>query len=129
MQPTRPPQRPLRGITLKILAVIVFIAMAALIKSVAQHVPAGQAVFFRSLFAIPVIVIWLALRRDQEAACDARVIACADAEERAAYALLIARFAADGGAGLETVVLGHRVRWFENRGRRKLGAARAGGGD
>ena len=64
MQPTRPPQRPLRGITLKILAVIVFIAMAALIKSVAQHVPAGQAVFFRSFFAIPVIVIWLLLRRE-----------------------------------------------------------------
>lgn len=36
---------------------------------------------------------WLALRRDQEAACDARVIARANAEERAAYALLIARFA------------------------------------
>jgi hypothetical protein len=31
-------------------------------------------------------------------------------------------FAADGGAGFETVVLGHRVRWFESRGGRKLGA-------
>jgi beta-lactamase regulating signal transducer with metallopeptidase domain len=41
---------------------------------------------------------WLALRRDQEAACDARVIARADAEERAAYALLIARFAATPNA-------------------------------
>ncbi len=37
---------------------------------------------------------WLALRRDQEAACDARVMACRDAHERAAYAALIARFAA-----------------------------------
>ncbi|MEQ5786490.1 M56 family metallopeptidase [Erythrobacter sp. NFXS35] len=37
---------------------------------------------------------WLALRRDQEAACDARVIARASAEERAAYARLIAGFAA-----------------------------------
>ena len=37
---------------------------------------------------------WLALRRDQEAACDARVIARADADERAAYARLIAGFAA-----------------------------------
>ncbi|SEN92461.1 Permease of the drug/metabolite transporter (DMT) superfamily [Gemmobacter aquatilis] len=64
MQPTRPPQRPLRGITLKILSVIVFIVMSALIKSVAQHVPPGQTVFFRSLFAIPVIVVWLALRRE-----------------------------------------------------------------
>jgi beta-lactamase regulating signal transducer with metallopeptidase domain len=41
---------------------------------------------------------WLALRRDQEAACDARVIARADAEERAAYAQLIARFAATPNA-------------------------------
>ncbi|MEE4316355.1 MAG: M56 family metallopeptidase [Erythrobacter sp.] len=37
---------------------------------------------------------WLALRRDQEAACDARVIAHATHEERAAYARLIAGFAA-----------------------------------
>lgn len=37
---------------------------------------------------------WLALRRDQEAACDARVIARAGAEERAVYARLIAGFAA-----------------------------------
>lgn len=37
---------------------------------------------------------WLALRRDQEAACDARVIARSSAEERAAYARLIASFAA-----------------------------------
>ena len=37
---------------------------------------------------------WLALRRDQEAACDARVVARASSEERAAYAALIASFAA-----------------------------------
>lgn len=36
---------------------------------------------------------WLALRRDQETACDARVMARCDAQERAAYAALIARFA------------------------------------
>ncbi len=36
---------------------------------------------------------WLALRRDQEAACDARVVAAKPAEERAAYANLIAGFA------------------------------------
>lgn len=41
---------------------------------------------------------WLALRRDQEAACDARVMARRDAHERAAYAALIARFAAQPGA-------------------------------
>ena len=41
---------------------------------------------------------WLALRRDQEAACDARVMATRPAEDRAAYAALIARFAAAPGA-------------------------------
>ena len=56
--------RPLRGIILKICSVLVFIVMSSLIKTTAQHVPAGQAVFFRSLFAIPVIVVWLALRKE-----------------------------------------------------------------
>lgn len=56
--------RPLRGISLKLASVLVFIVMASLIKSTSQHVPAGQAVFFRSLFAIPVIMVWLALRRE-----------------------------------------------------------------
>lgn len=41
---------------------------------------------------------WLALRRDQEAACDARVMARRGTAERAAYAALIARFAAAPGA-------------------------------
>lgn len=36
---------------------------------------------------------WLALRRDQEAACDARVIAARNPRERAAYAKVIANFA------------------------------------
>jgi drug/metabolite transporter (DMT)-like permease len=54
----------LRGITYKLCSVLVFIAMASLIKATSAHVPAGQAVFFRSAFAIPVIVVWLALRRE-----------------------------------------------------------------
>ena len=54
--------RPLRGILLKLASVLVFIVMAALIKATAAHVPAGEAVFFRSFFAIPVIVVWLALQ-------------------------------------------------------------------
>ncbi len=41
---------------------------------------------------------WLALRRDQEAACDARVMARRNAAERAAYAALIARYAATPAA-------------------------------
>ena len=56
--------RPLRGIAFKLGSVLVFIVMSSMIKATAQHVPAGQAVFFRSFFAIPVIVAWLALRRE-----------------------------------------------------------------
>ncbi|HRO12168.1 DMT family transporter [Amaricoccus sp.] len=51
---------PLHGIGLKILSVCVFVAMAVCIKAAAPHVPPGQAVFFRSFFAIPVILGWLA---------------------------------------------------------------------
>jgi drug/metabolite transporter (DMT)-like permease len=56
--------RPLRGIALKLGSVLVFIVMSAMIKATAAHVPSGQAVFFRSFFAIPVIVVWLAVRGD-----------------------------------------------------------------
>ncbi len=56
--------RPLRGISLKLGSVLVFIIMSSMIKTTAAHVPAGQAVFFRSAFAIPVIVVWLVLRRE-----------------------------------------------------------------
>lgn len=56
--------RPLRGISFKIASVIVFIAMASMIKATAQHVPPGEAVFFRSFFAMPVIVIWLMFRHE-----------------------------------------------------------------
>ena len=55
---------PLRGVTLKILSVCVFVAMASLIKATSGHVPPGEAVFFRSLFALPVIVVWLLWRRE-----------------------------------------------------------------
>lgn len=58
------PSRPLRGITFKLASVLVFIAMASLIKATSAHVPPGQAVFFRSFFAIPVIMLWLAWRRE-----------------------------------------------------------------
>lgn len=56
--------RPLRGIALKLVSVVVFIVMASLIKSVSDRIPPGQAVFFRSAFAVPVIVVWLALRQE-----------------------------------------------------------------
>jgi len=51
--------RPGRAIALKLFAVFLFMVMAALIKGASDHVPPGQAVFFRSFFALPVIVIWL----------------------------------------------------------------------
>ena len=56
--------QPLRGILLKILSVCVFVGMASLIKSVSGHIPPGETVFFRSFFAIPVIVVWLMMRRE-----------------------------------------------------------------
>ncbi|PWG74808.1 EamA family transporter, partial [Enterococcus hirae] len=56
---------PLRGIALKICSVAVFMAMATCIKSAASHgVPPGQAVFFRSFFAIPVILVGLVWQHD-----------------------------------------------------------------
>ena len=54
--------RPLRGILLKLGSVLIFIVMASLVKATAAHVPAGEAVFFRSLCAIPVIVVWLTVQ-------------------------------------------------------------------
>lgn len=55
---------PFRGIALKIASVCVFMTMASLIKSVSDTVPAGQAVFFRSICALPVIVAWLLYRQE-----------------------------------------------------------------
>ncbi|WP_135502555.1 DMT family transporter [Roseovarius aestuariivivens] len=55
---------PLKGIALKLVAVMLFIVMSSLIKAASDAVPPGQAVFFRSFFAMPVILAWLALRGD-----------------------------------------------------------------
>ena len=54
---------PLRGISLKIASVAVFMAMASLIKATSHAVPPGEAVFFRSTFAVPVILVWLVATR------------------------------------------------------------------
>jgi drug/metabolite transporter (DMT)-like permease len=56
--------RPLRGIALKLGSVLVFIVMASIVKATAPEIPPGQVVFARSFFAIPVIVVWLVLRRE-----------------------------------------------------------------
>lgn len=61
MPPIHPSLNPLRGIGLKILSVLIFTLMAICIKASAPHIPPGQAVFFRSLFAIPVILAWLSM--------------------------------------------------------------------
>ncbi|WP_137702814.1 DMT family transporter [Marimonas lutisalis] len=55
---------PIRGIAFKLLSVVTFITMSALVKAVSEHVPPGEAVFFRSFFAIPVILGWLWARGD-----------------------------------------------------------------
>ncbi|MDF1802488.1 DMT family transporter [Thalassovita sp.] len=56
--------QPIKGIALKLCSVLMFISMASLIKATSDHVPPGEAVFFRSLFAVPVILGWLAVRGD-----------------------------------------------------------------
>jgi len=47
---------------LKLSAVLLFVIMAALIKAASDVVPPGEAVFFRSFFALPIILGWIALR-------------------------------------------------------------------
>ncbi|ETW12182.1 hypothetical protein ATO8_13842 [Roseivivax marinus] len=54
----------LRGISLKLGSVVLFVVMSAMIKATAPDVPAGEAVFFRSFFAMPVILLWLAQRHE-----------------------------------------------------------------
>jgi drug/metabolite transporter (DMT)-like permease len=54
--------QPLRGILLKVLSVTMFMGMSSLIKAASADVPPGEAVFFRSFFAIPIILGWLAIR-------------------------------------------------------------------
>lgn len=65
-----PAQSPLTGILLKCASVMVFTLMAALIKGTAETegIPPGQQVFFRSFFAIPVILLWLVVRGESRKA-------------------------------------------------------------
>ena len=58
---------PLRGIAFKLGSVVVFMTMSSLIKAASDAVPPGEAVFFRSFFAIPVIVVWLIATRSLKA--------------------------------------------------------------
>jgi drug/metabolite transporter (DMT)-like permease len=54
--------RPGLAVALKLAALFLFTGLSAIIKATADVVPPGEAVFFRSFFAIPVILVWLALR-------------------------------------------------------------------
>ena len=56
--------QPVKVIVLKLSAVSLFIIMSALIKAASENVPPGEAVFFRSFFAIPIILGWLWARGD-----------------------------------------------------------------
>ncbi|WP_170607378.1 DMT family transporter [Ruegeria arenilitoris] len=54
--------RPILAVALKLSALFLFTSMSALVKALSEDFPPGELVFFRSLFAIPVIVIWLVAR-------------------------------------------------------------------
>ncbi|KIC18144.1 DMT family transporter [Leisingera sp. ANG-DT] len=54
--------RPVLAVLLKVTAIALFTALSGIIKATSETVPAGEAVFFRSFFAIPAIVAWLAAR-------------------------------------------------------------------
>ncbi len=56
--------QPLQGIVFKIMSVCMFMGMASLVKAASVDVPPGQAVFFRSFFALPIILGWLAIRHE-----------------------------------------------------------------
>lgn len=60
----RPEPNITRAIVLKLTSVTCFIVMASLIKATADVVPPGQAVFFRSFFAMVVILLWIMVRGD-----------------------------------------------------------------
>lgn len=55
---------PVPAILMKLGSVAVFVVMQAIIKATSDHIPPGEAVFFRSAFACPVIVVWLAMRQE-----------------------------------------------------------------
>ena len=48
-----------KGILFKVISVGFFVLMAALVKESSKIVPAGEAVFFRSFFTLPIIFGWL----------------------------------------------------------------------
>jgi drug/metabolite transporter (DMT)-like permease len=53
-----------KGIVLKVVSVLLFAVMSALIRELGHTIPVGQVVFFRSAFAIVPVVIIYAARRE-----------------------------------------------------------------
>lgn len=56
--------KPSLGIWLRILSGVLFTGMLVCIKAVSDDVPVGQSVFFRSLFALLPIMVFLMIRRE-----------------------------------------------------------------
>ncbi|MGJ8543811.1 MAG: DMT family transporter [Sulfitobacter sp.] len=56
--------RPGRAIALKLCSIFLFIVMSALVKAASEEVNPGQAVFFRSFFAFPMVILWLWQQHD-----------------------------------------------------------------
>lgn len=54
--------RPMLAVGLKLAALMLFTSMSALVKALSEDFPPGELVFFRSLFAVPVIIAWLIWR-------------------------------------------------------------------
>jgi len=50
--------QPLKGIAFKVGATLAFTAMAASIKALSDGYPVGEVIFFRSAFALPVVLAW-----------------------------------------------------------------------
>lgn len=70
-------QDPARAVALKLLAVALFVAMGACVKAARDVVPTGEAVFFRSLFALPPILVYAWWR--------GRVVEALTAHDKAAH--------------------------------------------
>lgn len=54
--------RPVLAVSLKLSALVLFTLMQAVVKALSADFPPGEMVFFRSLFAVPIIIAWLLYR-------------------------------------------------------------------
>ncbi|ESR24225.1 DMT family transporter [Lutibaculum baratangense] len=66
------PLQHLIGIGFKIGSALAFTIMGALVKILSETVPIGEIVFFRSLFALPPLLVWLVVRRELPGALHTR---------------------------------------------------------